>query len=309
MAAYYKEGATIKVKGIAKSEGARMSRATKWCRGSADCSGTNSLTFRSIINQYPVLSLKEERALIGKKGTKEWPKAKDKLVLSNLRLVVSIARRYAWIDGCSFDDVMSHGVIGLMKALDRFDPKEGVRFSTYGTQWILQEIRDGLLYKKGQIRSPAYMEKLVARLKKCRAELAQEGIPDPSAELLSERTGLSIKNIHKISAVSNMDMISMEASVGSDKDDLVVGDTLTSWENIEDEAVRKITLMDVAEAIKKLGSIEQKIIMMRFGFIDGETMTFEQCAKATGYSPESCRRINKGAIKKLQADYMEKKKT
>ena len=151
------------------------------------------------------------------------------------------------------------------------------------------------------------MEKLVARLKRCRAELAQEGVSNPSMELLSERTGIPMKNIHKVIAVCNMDMISMEASVSSDNDDLVVGDALTSGESIEDEAVNNVTLLDVAEAIRKLEPLEQKIIMMRFGFIDGKPMTFEQCAKETGYSAESCRRFSEAAIKKLQADYLGKR--
>lgn len=307
MAAYYKERAAAKAEDTAKSENTYMSRRAKVSRSSTDYGDANGLSFSSIMNQYPVLSPKEGKELINKKNTEEWPEAKEELLLSNLRLVTSIARRYAWIDGCSFDDVVSHGVIGLMKALDRFNPEEDVRLSTYGTQWIQQEIRDGLLYKKGQIRNPAYMEKLVARLKRCRAELAQEGVSNPSMELLSERTGIPMKNIHKVIAVCNMDMVSMEASVSSDNDDLVVGDALTSGESIEDEAVNNVTLLDVAEAIRKLEPLEQKIIMMRFGFIDGKPMTFEQCAKETGYSAESCRRFSEAAIKKLQADYLGKR--
>jgi len=309
MAACFKERAAAKAEaGNTVKSANRASRKVRSSRNSANSGDANGLSFSSIMNQYPMLSPKQEKELINKKGTAEWPEAKEKLLLSNLRLVKNIERRYEWIDGCSLDDVVSHGVIGMMKAIDRFDPNEGTRLSTYGTQWILQEIRDELLYKKGQIRNPAYMEKLVARLKRCRTELEQEGIPNPSLGLLSERTGIPMKNIHKVIAVCNMDMISMEAAVSSDTDDLVVGDALTSGESIEDKAVENLTLLDVAKAIKKLKPIEQKIIMMRFGFIDGKPMTFAQCAKETGHSEENCRWISEEAIKKLQADYLGKRR-
>lgn len=110
----------------------------------------NGLSISAVMDQYPVLSAAEEKALVIKKWTSEWPQAKDKLVLHNLKLVSSIARKYNWMDETSFDDIVSHGVIGLMTAINRFDPNAGTKLSTYATYWITQEIREGLLYKQGQ---------------------------------------------------------------------------------------------------------------------------------------------------------------
>ncbi len=262
------------------------------------------LSFSSIINQNPMLSSDEKKELINKRGTAEWPAAKKKLVLGNLRLVASIAKEYAWIDGCSFDDVMSHGVIGLMKALDRFDLEAGTKFSTYGSKWIRQEIRDELLYKRGIIRIPAYMEKLITKFKKCKAELFQEGIWNPTVEMLSQRMRIPEKKVQQLLEICEMSIISLDAS----SDSFLISDMVSSTSRMEDEAVEKITLKDVTKAIKKLKPIEQKVILMRFGFIDGEPMTLEQCAREIGYSIEGCRQIQESAIQKLQADYKDRKK-
>jgi len=298
--------AACNIEKAAMAEDTAKTKSDRMSQGSREY--VNELSFNSIINQYPMLSAKEEKDLIRKKESEDWPTAKEKLVLGNLRLVASIAKKYDWMDGCSFDDIVSHGVIGLMKAIDRFDPKAGTKLSTYGSYWIQQEIRDELLYKRGQIRSPAYLEKMATRLKRCQTELAREGITDPSVEMLSERTGIPEKKVSKIMNTCNMGVISMDTPVGSDKEDLRIGDVIPSRDSVEDEAVKKITLLDVADAIKKLKPIEQIVIMMRFGFIDGKPITLEQCAKETGYSSEGCRHIQESAIRKLQADYKDKKK-
>lgn len=266
----------------------------------------NRLSISALMDQYPVLSAAEEKALVSKKGTSEWPQAKDKLVLHNLKLVSSIARKYDWMDGCSFDDIVSHGVIGLMTAIDRFDPNAGTKLSTYATYWITQEIRNGLLYKRGQVRTPAYLEKMAAKVKRCCADLAREGETSPSDKLLSQCTGIPEDKVHKIrnacTGVMSMDTLISEAG------GMQVGDRISSTANVEKEAMEKVTLADVTVAIKKLKPIEQQVVMMRFGFIDGIPMTLEQCAKETGYSTEGCRQIQASAIRKLQADYKERGK-
>lgn len=298
MAAYNAERA-IKAEGTPASQPACVSLGLP--------EDTNGLTFSSIIDRYPMLSAEEQKELIQKKGSKDWPAAKEKLVLGNLRLIASIAKKYAWLDGCSFDDIVSHGVIGLMKAIDHFDPDADTKLSTYGTYWIQQEIREELLYKKGQVRIPVYLKKMAARLKQCRTELAQEGVTEPAIRLLSERTGIPEEKVRKIMDACAVGVISLDAPIGGEQNDPLVADTIPSVGSVEDEVVKKITLMDVMDAIKKLKPIEQQIIRMRFGFIDGKPMTLEQCAEATGYTASGCRNIQESAIQKLQADYRDKK--
>ena len=267
----------------------------------------NRLSVDAIMGQYPPLSTAEEKELVSRKGTSRWPQAKEQLVLHNLRLVASIARKYDLMDEYSFDDIMSHGVIGLMAAIDRFDPQAGTKLATYATYWILQEIRDNLLYKRGQVKRPAYLEKMAVKLKRCYSELARDGEASPSDQLLSQRTGIPERKVREIMDIYGKNTISMNAGIG-DMGDAQIGDMVPSNLNVEDEAVRKITLMDIAEAIKKLKPIEQQVIMMRFGFVGGYPMTLEQCAEETGYSVEGCRLVQKTAIRKLQADYWETRK-
>lgn len=266
----------------------------------------NGLSISTVMEQHPVLSAAEEKALMGRKGTSGWPQAKDKLVLHNLRLVASIARKYDWMDGYSFEDIVSHGVIGLMAAIDRFNPDAGTKLSTYATYWIHQEIRDEMLYKRGQVRSPAYLEKMTAKVKRCCANLAAEGMDNPSDRLLSKLTGIPESKVRQIRN-TRTDVVSMDAPV-SGEDGMQVGDQISSGASVEDEAVSRATLIDVAAAIRKLKPIEQQVVMMRFGFVGGKPMTLEQCAEATGYTAEGCRKIQKAAISKLKADFREKKK-
>lgn len=289
----------------AKSHGVARPRSSCMPRSSRE--EANRLSVDAIMGQYPVLSTAEEKELVSRKGTNQWPQAKEQLVLHNLRLVASIARKYDWMDEYSFDDIVSHGVIGLMEAIDRFDPRVGTKLATYATYWILQEIRDGLLYKRGQVKRPAYLEKMAAKLKRCCSELARDGESSPSDQLLSQRTGIPERKVREIMDIYGQNVISMNAGIG-DAGDAQVGDMVPSNVNVEDEAVRKITLMDVAEAVKKLKPIEQQVIMMRFGFVGGSPMTLEQCAKETGYSVEGCRQVQETAIRKLQANYRESKK-
>lgn len=289
----------------AKSHG--VARPGASCMPKSSREDANGLSVNAIIDRYPVLSAAEEKELVSRKGTSQWPQAKEHLVLHNLRLVTSIARKYDWMDEFSFDDIVSHGVIGLMTAIDRFDPRAGTKLATYATYWILQEIRDGLLYKRGQVKRPAYLEKMAAKLKRCCSDLAREGETSPSDWLLSQRTGIPERKVREIMDIYGTSAISMNAGIG-DAEDAQVGDIVPSNVNVEDEAVRKITLMDIAEAVKKLKPIEQQVVMMRFGFMGGSPMTLEQCAKETGYSAEGCRQVQETAIRKLQADYRKIKK-
>ena len=296
---------TQKVTETAKSHG--VARPGSSCMPRSSKEEANRLSVDAIMDQDPVLSAAEEKELVSQKGTSQWPQAKEQLMLHNLRLVASIARKYNWMDEYSFDDIVSHGVIGLMLAIDRFDPREGTKLATYATYWILQEIRDNLLYKRGPVKRPAYLEKMAAKLKRCCSELAQDGDSSPSDQLLSQRTGIPERKVREIMDIYGKNAISMNADIGGGGD-TQVGDMIPSNVNVEDEAVRKITLMDIAEAVKKLKPIEQQVIMMRFGFVGGSPMTLEQCAEETGYSIEGCRQVQETAIRKLQADYRETKK-
>lgn len=267
------------------------------------------ISYRFIINQSSLLSWEETQELLSKKGTPEWPAAREELILSNLKLIISIAKKYVWIDGYSWDDVISYGVIGLMKAIDRYDPKIGTKLSTYVVYWINAAIWNELLYKKGLIRNPAHMEKLVAKMDKYQKETEKKTGRKLSVEDLSKLMKLPEKKIRFILELHNRNMESLDApayaadSCGVNDSGFLAGDTVHSKDDVEDEAVRRVTLAEIMAAIKKLKPNEQKVIMLKFGFVGGEPMSMEQCSKKLGCSEETARRNLKAAIRKLQAVY------
>ncbi len=267
------------------------------------------LSFRSIINRNPILSHEEIQELFNMKGTPEWPAAREKLVLSNLRLVVKVASKYVFREICSLDDVVSYGVIGLIKAIDRFDIKAGTRLSTYAVYWIEETICSELIYKKDLIRLPDYVHKLAIKLDKILKASERDTGSKPSMETLAKLMGLPESKVQFIMNLRHRDTFSLDAPVSDDRtdtdtSDLVFGEAIPSEQDVEEEAVKRVSLSDIMSAVKKLEPFEQRVIMLRFGFVGGEPMSLRQCAKELGCSDETVRRTANAAIQKLQHDYL-----
>lgn len=280
-------------------------------RPDADTAG---LSYREIINQNPTLTPEESKELIKKKGTAEWPAARERLILGNLKLVVSIAKRYVWMNGCSMDDIMSHGIIGLMKALDRYDPDAGTQVSTYAVYWIEASINDELRYQQCLIRNPAYVEKLILKLGQYQRQIFLETGARASVEVLAKMMEMPEEKIHYLLKLQHRDVASLDDAVGvsaktrDGDDDLFIGEIVPSAINVEDEVVKRLTLKQVTAAIRKLKPFEQKVIALRFGFVGGEPLTLQQCAKKLDCSDERIRRALTSAIRKLQDDYLAQNK-
>lgn len=284
-------------------------------RSAADTAG---ISFREIINQNPMLSPDESRALIKKKGTAEWPAAREKLILGNLKLVVSVAKKYAWLDGCSMDDIVSHGIIGMMKALDRYDPTVETTVATYAVYWIEASINDELLYQQSLIRNPAYVEKLLLKLGQYQRQVFLETGAKASVAALAKMMEMPEEKVHYLLKLQHRNVASLDDSVGASakvqvrdsdgEDDLFISEVVPSAVSVEEEVVRRITLRQVTAAIRKLKPFEQKVIALRFGFVGGEPLTLQQCAKKLDCSDESIRRALASAIRKLQDDYLAQNK-
>ena len=251
------------------------------------------------INQFPLLSPAEEIKL-AKRIARGDPEARTRMILSNLRLVVSIAKKYAHRE-LPLMDLIEEGNIGLLRAVEGFKPSEGCRFSTYATWWIKQAIRRALINTGKTIRIPAYMVELIARLKGVYSRLeAQLGRP-PTWDEVARKMKISPERIAAIKRAMRTGL----ASVGEADEDLV-------WplsDRVEDERIKRPDeeLFDADEKekmIKLLDVIDEReaaILRMRFGIDRGERMTLKAVGKKLHLTRERVRQIQKAALARLNA--------
>lgn len=254
-----------------------------------------------IINQYPLLTASEERELLAKKGTEQWDDAREKLVLSNLRLIASVASSYGWIEECDgdFEDILMHGIIGFMIALERFKLEKESKLSTYATYWINQEIQNGLVNKRGRIKLPQNIRQTAGVLWRAEARLLQDGVQHPTYQMLSEETGIPLKRVRTVMDAVSIMVTSMNTPVGEDDGD-EFGDFIGSPVCVEDEALKHVLTEKLLRSVAELPETERRVILMRYGFEDGYPKTLEECSMATGLSCESCRKIQLKAEMKLK---------
>ena len=251
------------------------------------------------IGKIPLLNSEEELAL-AKRVVAGDKRAKDKMAEANMRLVVSIAKRYSG-RGLDFLDLIQEGNTGLLRAVEKFDPDKGFKFSTYATWWIRQAITRAIADQARTIRIPVHMVETINKLLRTQRRLTQELNREPNNEEIATAREMGVDRVEQIMKIKQ-DISSLDASVRDDEEDSVLGDFIEDEDTVspEESATGQLLKEQVKQILNTLSEREQKILKLRFGLEDGKSHTLEEVGQEFSVTRERIRKIEAKALTKLR---------
>jgi len=250
------------------------------------------------IKNIPLLTAEEELK-IAKKAKRGDAKARKLMIRSNLRLVVNIAKKYSFL-GVPITDLIEEGNLGLMRSVQKFDPKMGYRFSTYAAWWIRQYITRAIANQSKTIRVPVYLTETITKWKRITERLTQKLGRTPTIKEIAKKMRITIKKARRLSEIVTR-TTSLHKPIGEDSSgefmDLIEDETVASP---FDELSRLLRQEKIAELLDKMSEREKQILVLRYGLEDGTFRTLEETAKNFKISRERARQIENNALKKLR---------
>ena len=257
------------------------------------------------IGRVPLLSPEEEIELAMRKNQGD-QFARKRLSEANLRLVVSIAKRYVG-RGMQFLDLIQEGNMGLIKAVEKFDYRKGYKFSTYATWWIRQAITRAIADQARTIRIPVHMVETITKVKKVSSQLLHKNGHEPSVEEVAEELGMQVDRVREIIRISQ-DPVSLETPIGEEEDSHL-GDFIPDELAPAPAEVASLSLLkeQLDEVLGTLTDREEKVLRLRFGLEDGRPRTLEEVGQRFQVTRERIRQIEAKALRKLRHPSRSKK--